>query len=345
MTLDPPTKSRSRSKGRVTLSDVAKTANVSAITVSRALNEPDKVSDKVRQRIEEAVAMLGYIPNRAAKALATNSTQTIAVVIPSISNTVFSNVIKGIYDVCTPSNYEVLFANTYYSIQNEENLVGKLLTQHPDGIIITGLDISERTEKLLRNANIPIVQIMEVGPREAIDMNVGISHYDAGKEMGEFLVAKGYKRIGCIGTQMDFRTQRRMSGFLSALAEAGLEANRYVLTTPEPSTVRLGGQLIGDMLSEHPDIEAVFCNNDDIAYGAIYECQRRHLRIPEQIAITGFNDLDASACINPSLTTIKAPLYEIGKTAAELLIKRLKNQPIECNRIDLGVSLQQRDSA
>ncbi|OMH25808.1 LacI family DNA-binding transcriptional regulator [Motiliproteus sp. MSK22-1] len=340
-----PSKSRSRSKGRVTLSDVAQRSGVSAITVSRALNDPEKVSPNVRDRIEKAVSELGYIPNRAAKSLATNSTNTIAVVIPSISNTVFSSVVKGIYDVCTPLNYEVLFANTYYSIQNEENLLSKLLTQHPDGIIVTGLDISERSEKLLKSASIPVVQIMEVGQQQPIDMNVGISHYDAGKTMGKYLVRKGYQRIGFIGAQMDFRSQRRMSGFLSALAEAGHDSSRYVLTTPEPSTVKLGGQLIGDMLMEHPDIDAVFCNNDDIAYGAIYECQRRHLRIPEQIAIAGFNDLDASACINPSLTTIKTPLYEIGKTAAELLIKRLKNQPIKETQIDLGIKLQERDSA
>ena len=186
---------------------------------------------------------------------------------------------------------------------------------------------------------------MEVGHQVPIDMNVGISHYDAGKTMGKYLISKGYKRIGFVGAQMDFRSQRRMSGFLSALAEVGFDSTRYVLTTPEPSTVKLGGQLISDMLMEHPDVDAVFCNNDDIAYGAIYECQRRHLRIPEQIAIAGFNDLDASSCINPSLTTIKTPLYEIGETAAQLLIKRLKNQPIKETRIDLGVKLQQRDSA
>ena len=158
-------KSRSRSKGRVTLSDVAKLSGVSAITVSRALNDPEKVSPKVRSRIEEAVSELGYFPNRAAKSLATNSTNTIAVVIPSISNTVFSNVVKGIYDVCTPLNYEVLFANTYYSIQNEENLLAKLLTQHPDGIIVTGLDISERSEKLLKSANIPWFKLWKLAIR------------------------------------------------------------------------------------------------------------------------------------------------------------------------------------
>ena len=315
------------------------------MTVSNALNDPDKVSDSLTKRVKDAVAELGYIPNRAAKTLATNRTQTIAVVIPSISNTVFSNVVKGIYDACTPLNYDVMLANTYYSLQQEEDLVSKLLTQHPDGMIITGLDMSDRTRELLQSAGIPLVQIMEVGHQQPIDMNVGISHTEAGKVMGEYLVGRGYQRIGFIGTQMDYRTQRRMSGFLEALADAGLDNERYLITTSTPSTVKLGGQLMAEMLTQHPDVEAVFCNNDDIAYGAIYECQRRKLRIPSQIAITGFNDLEASACINPSLTTIETPRYEIGKTAAELLMKRLKNQPIESTRVDLGITLKQRESA
>ena len=340
-----PIKTKSRSKGRVTLEDIAKLLNISAITVSRALNSPEKVSDKVRIKIEAAVAELGYIPNRAAKSLATNSTNTIAVVIPSISNTVFSNVIKGIYDVCTPADLDVLFANTYYSTQKEEGLIAKLLTQHPDGIIITGLDLSDNSKKLLKNAAIPIVQIMETGYIDPIDMNVGISHFGAGKMMGEYLVARKYQHIGFIGAQMDFRSQRRMSGFLSALGNAGLETSNYILTTQAPSSVKLGGELIADILTAHPQIDAVFCNNDDIAYGAIYECQRRQLQIPQQIAIAGFNDLDASACINPSLTTIKTPLYEMGSTAAQLLIKRIKKQPIENTCIDLGVELKARDSA
>ncbi|EPJ49649.1 MAG: hypothetical protein OFPI_23630 [Osedax symbiont Rs2] len=340
-----PTKTKSRGKGRVTLEDIAKLLNISAITVSRALNSPEKVSDKVRIKIETAVSELGYIPNRAAKSLATNRTNTIAVVIPSISNTVFSNVIKGIYDVCTPADLDVLFANTYYSTQKEESLIAKLLTQHPDGIIITGLDLSDKSKKLLNNAAIPIVQIMETGYKDPIDMNVGISHFGAGKMMGEYLVARKYQHIGFIGAQMDFRSQRRMSGFLTALNNAGLEATDYILTTKAASSVKLGGQLIADILTTHPQIDAVFCNNDDIAYGAIYECQRRQLQIPQQIAIAGFNDLDASACINPSLTTIKTPLYEMGSTAAQLLVKRIKNQPIDNTCIDLGVELKARDSA
>ncbi|NRA14915.1 MAG: LacI family DNA-binding transcriptional regulator [Oceanospirillaceae bacterium] len=340
-----PAKSGSRAKGRITLNDVAKTVGVSAITISRALNDPDKVKPVLRARIEKAVAELNYVPNRAARSLAAGSTQTLAVVIPTISNTVFSNVLKGIYDQTIEHNYEVLFANTYYSLQNEEKVISKLLAQYPDGIITTGLDMTERSKELLQAANIPLVQIMEVGAGEVLDMNVGFSHFDAGASMAEYLLAQGYRNIGFLGAQMDFRSQRRMQGFLSKLADANLETDKYLMTTTIPSSVKLGGHMIADLLSEHPQVDAVFCNNDDLAYGAIFECQRRKLRIPEQIAIAGFNDLDASASINPSLTTIRTPLYEIGNRATELLINTLKRRPNLSKTLDLGFELIARDSA
>ncbi|NRA21800.1 MAG: LacI family DNA-binding transcriptional regulator [Oceanospirillaceae bacterium] len=336
-------KKKSRSKGKTTLNDIAKLLNISAITVSRALNTPDKVSEKLRLKVIEAVSQLGYVPNRAAKSLATNSTNTIAVVIPSISNTVFNNVVKGIYDISTDADFDLLFANTYYSTQKEDDLIAKLLAQHPDGIIVTGLDLSERSEQQLKSAGIPVVQIMEVGYSKAIDLNVGISHIAAGKMMAEYLISKNYRHIGFIGAQMDYRSQRRMKGFLNTLEAAAVDS--YLQTTQVPSSVRLGGELLADLITEHPHIDAVFCNNDDIAYGAIYECQRRNIAIPRQVAIAGFNDLDASACINPSLTSIKTPLYEMGQCAAELLIRRIKNLPIKETCIDLGIELKIRDSA
>lgn len=337
-------KNGSRSKGRVTLSDVAKVVGVSAITVSRALNDPDKVNPKLRVRIEQAVSDLGYVPNRAARSLATSSTQTLAVVIPTISNAVFSNVLKGIYDQTAGHNYEVLFANTYYSLHNEEKVIAKLLAQHPDGIITTGLDITERSKSMLLAANIPLVQIMEVGTGDVLDMCVGFSHFDAGVAMAEYLIAQGNRHIGFIGAQMDFRSQRRMQGFLSKLADAGRETDKYLLTTTTPSDIKLGGQLLGDLLAKQPEVDAIFCNNDDLAYGAIFECQRRKLRMPEQISIAGFNDLDASASINPSLTTIRTPLYEIGSRAAELLINTIKGRPVVSKTLDLGFELIVRDS-
>jgi LacI family gluconate utilization system Gnt-I transcriptional repressor len=335
----------SRSKGRVTLNDVARLSGVSAMTVSRALNEPQRVSEQVRERVEQAVAALGYIPNRAARSLAGNRSHTIAVVIPSVSNAVFNNVIRGIYDICAPAGYEILMGNTYYSVQQESSLISKFLTHHPDGMIVTGLDMADTTRRQLEAAAIPLVQIMEVGTPAPLDMSVGISHSAAGAAMARYMLQRGYRRIGVIGAQMDYRSQRRIQGFIDVLAEAGLADEKRFMTTPEPSTVRLGGQLLADLLVVNPDLDAVFCCNDDLAYGAIYECQRRHIRIPQQLAIAGFNDLEGSACINPSLTSIQTPLYDIGRTAAQMLMRRLAGEILQPSVVDLGFRLQARDSA
>ncbi|NVK44269.1 MAG: LacI family DNA-binding transcriptional regulator [Oceanospirillaceae bacterium] len=340
-----PSQNRSRSKGRVTLSDVASMAGVSSMTVSRALNDPERVSEQVRDRVREAVEALGYIPNRAARSLAGQRSYSIAVVIPSVSNAVFSNVIKGIYDVCSARGYEMLMGNTYYSVQQESSLIAKFLTHHPDGIIVTGLNMADSARTLLQGAGIPVVQLMEVGESEPIDLNVGISHRDAGAAMARYMLDKGYRHIGVLGAQMDHRAQRRIQGFIDVLAAAGRYDERRIVATPEPSTVRLGGLLLGDLLAAAPDTDAVFCINDDLAYGVIYECQRRHIRIPQQLAVAGFNDLEASSCINPSLTSVSTPLYEMGKTAADMLMRRLNGEHIEQPVVDLGFKLQARDSA
>ncbi|WP_020683084.1 LacI family DNA-binding transcriptional regulator [Marinobacterium rhizophilum] len=335
----------SRSKGRVTLSDVARMSGVSAMTVSRALNEPQRVSEQVRERVAQAVDALGYVPNRAARSLAGNRSYTIAVVIPSVSNAVFNNVIRGIYDVCAPAGYEMLMGNTYYSVQQESSLISKFLTHHPDGMIVTGLDMAESTRRQLEAAAIPVVQIMEVGGSAPLDMNVGISHSEAGAAMARYMLERGYRRIGVLGAQMDYRSQRRIQGFIDVLMGAGRADDKRVLTTSEPSTVCLGGQLLADLLLRNPDLDAVFCCNDDLAYGAIYECQRRHIRVPQQLAIAGFNDLEGSACINPSLTSIQTPLYDIGKTAAQMMMRRLAGEVLQQPVVDLGFRLQARDSA
>jgi len=336
---------KSRGKGKTTLKDIANALNISSITVSRVVNNPDKVSQKLRLKVEAAIEELGYVPNRAAKSLATNKSNTIAVVIPSLSNNVFNDVIKGIYDTSTHAGYELVFSNTYYSVQKEQDLISKLLAQHPDGLIITGLDISEKSKQQLQAARVPVVQIMEIGVNEPIDLNVGISHIKAGMMMGEYLISQQYKNIGFIGAQMDDRSQRRMEGFLRTLDQAGMHNDDFVLTTQTPSSVKIGGELIAELLSKQPKLDAIFCNNDDIAYGAIYECQRQKIAIPNQLAIAGFNDLEASACINPSLTTIKTPLYKMGLTAAKLLIRRINQQPIIETTIDLGIELKVRESA
>lgn len=333
-----------RAKGRVTLQDVAAAVGTSPITVSRALKTPEKVSADLRARIEEAVRRLGYLPNRPASLLASKRSETVSVIVPAFSNIVFADVIRALYDVLAPAGYQVLLGNARYSPVEEEKLVATFLQHGPDGMIVTGLDQTDYARRLLADAGIPVVQIMETGPG-AIDMNVGFSHQHAGHDMTRYLIDKGRRRVGFIGARMDPRSQRRMAGYRQAMEAAGLDWQPLSATTPAPSSVGLGAILLRDLLARVPDLDAVFCNNDDLAMGAIFECQRAGIAVPERLAIAGFNDLEPAACVNPALTTVMTPRYEMGRLAADLLLEAMAGGAPAARSVDMGYQVVVRDSA
>lgn len=330
----------------MTLKDVALHVGVSSITVSRALSKPDQVSQTVLESVQNAVRQLGYIPNRSARRLASAQSHIVGLIIPSLTNIVFADVVHAIDQVLKPENYQVLIGNTQYSPVEEEQLISTFLGYSPDSMIVTGTDQTDYARQLLVNADIPIVQIMASG-KETIDMSVGFSHYQAGYDITQHLINKGKKRIGFMGAQMDPRTQSRLQGFKKAVEDAGLTDNSVMSTTVAPSTVKLGGELLLDMLTRDNKLDAIFCCNDDLAMGAIFECQRSNIKIPDQLSISGFNDLEPSKSINPPLTTVATPRYEIGQYAAQLLLKSMTNETIEEDKknIDLGYKIIERGSS
>jgi LacI family transcriptional regulator, gluconate utilization system Gnt-I transcriptional repressor len=333
-----------RNSGRVSITDVAKRANVATMTASRALSTPERVSYELRKRVEMAVRDLGYVPNRAARALRTAHSKVIAVLIPSLSNAVFTDVIAGIQEALDADDYEILIGNTRYSDSREEKLLNVYLQSNPAGILLTGLMQSARVRALLELSRVPIVSMMDLSddPRR---MSVGLSQQQAGQTLTRYLLGKGYRRIGFMGAQLDERTLKRAEGYRQALREAGLyDANRELMVK-EPSTIELGFQLLGRMLATAPDCDAVFCCNDDLAHGAIYQCQRRGIAVPGQLAICGFNDLPASAWMNPSVTTIGTPRYRIGYESASLLRRAISGETLTHTTIDLGFTLIARESA
>jgi LacI family gluconate utilization system Gnt-I transcriptional repressor len=163
--------------------------------------------------------------------------------------------------------------------------------------------------------------------------------------MTRYLIDKGYRRIGFMGAQRDERTLKRLDGYRRALREAGRDDPQLETVVPDPSTIALGAELLGRMLSVAPDCDAIFCCNDDLAQGAIFQCQRRGIAVPQQMAICGFNDLPTSAWMNPSVTTIATPRYRIGFEAATLLRTAIKGERPANGRIDLGFTLMARESA
>lgn len=332
-----------RSSGKTTLADVAARAGVSTITVSRALRTPSAVSERARASIHAAVKELGYVPNPAARMLATGRSEVIGVLIPSVTNSVFTEVLQGIYATAEQARYSVQLGNTRYDPEIEHSLVSVFLSQNPAGLVVSGIDQSDATRSLLGEAGCPIVQIMETGPAP-IDMMVGFSHEAGGASAAEHLLAEGYRRLAIIGARMDPRSQRRLEGFRARAEVAGAFSPARCLSTEEPSTTGLGAQLFARLLRDNPETDAVFCNNDDLALGVLFEAQRQGVAVPERVGICGFNDLEIMSTVHPSITSVQTNRLEMGERAVEMIHARARGDEIREPVVDLGCSVVARAS-
>ena len=267
---------------------------------------------------------------------------TRAKLVPSLSNAVFVETIAGVQDCVGPAGYQLLIGNTGYSPARQAELLSAYLAHAPDGFLVAGIDDSNTVRRHLTASGVPLVHMFDlVSPDE---WSVGFSQRKAGHAIGAHLIERGVRRPGFIAAQLDPRTMQRRAGYRRALREAGLDASLEVLTK-EPSSVGLGGALLRELLEAAPDCDAVFCCNDDLALGALFECRRSGLSVPRELAIVGFNDLPFAAVSSPSITTVATPRYEVGFEAARMLLQIVDGAVPERGRIDLGFELVVRESA
>ena len=330
-----------RGGGRPTIADVAKLAGVGAITVSRALREPGLVSEDLRRQIAAAVKTLGYVPDTNARALASARANVVGVLVPSLTNNVFADVVRGIYDGLSDTDFQIQIGNTHYSGMEEERLLKVFLGQRPAALIVSGIDQTPVARRLLEGAGCPVVQIMETTP-DPIDMMIGFSHLEGGRTATQHLIDVGYRRIGFVGARMDPRSQRRLAGYRAATEAADLYDPRLVITTPIPSSPSLGRELLRDALAKTPNLDAVFCNNDDLALGVLFECNRAFIKVPQTIGIAGFNDLDVMQAAFPSLTTVRTYRYDIGRRAVTMARARIDGHEVDQPIVDIGFELKPR---
>ncbi|MFT6073730.1 MAG: LacI family gluconate utilization system Gnt-I transcriptional repressor [Yoonia sp.] len=327
-----------------TLIDVGKESGVSAITVSRALRDPERVSLALRKNIFAAIEKLGYVPDAAAATLASNRSSVIAVLVPSFSNYVFSDVLAGASRVIEETKFSVQIGNTSYNALAEEAIIPKFLTLRPAGIIIAGVDQTENSRKMLAAADCPVVQIMDTSDNP-IDVIVGFSNFRAAADAVSHMIEQGFRRIAFVGTRMDPRTQQRMAGYRRVMDAHGLFDEALLVTTPQKSSVEIGRHLLGSLLEIVPDCDGVFCNNDDVAVGIALECHRRNIHIPQDMGICGFNDLGTTSQMQPAITSVNTPRTEIGARAAQYILDRNAGLRRPENRnIDLGFELKIRAS-
>ena len=334
-----------RSNRRAKLSDVAARAGVSAVTVSRALRKPEMVSDDVRRRIDAAVRELGYVPNYLASALASSKTHLIGVVVPSLTNGVFVEYLKALHDAFLLKGFQILVLNSRYSQEEEERAIATLIGHHAEAMILAGIDQTDRARKLLEGSGVPVVQTMELAEKP-IDINIGMSQRNAGYEATRFLLGLGHRKIAHIAARVDFRARRRMEGYQKAMADAGLSSDGMVIANLLQSSVKRGAELFTEMLANVPDLEALFCCNDDLALGALFECQRRGIRVPDDLSIIGFNDLDFCASAYPALTSVAIPRCEMARRGAEIVLEIIRGSGVrpDQTRIDLGFEIIRRGS-
>lgn len=336
-------KPRITAQGRVTMQDVAAAAQTSMISVSRTFRGAASVSAVLRARIEAVAAELGYVPDRAASALASAKSMNVVVLIPSITNMVFAETLAGIDEVLTAQGYQMIVATTFYTATEELRLLRGLMAFRPDGVLLTGINHLPETKKLLQTTACPHVHMMELN-KDPSSYCVGFSQEDAGAAIAHHFVERGYRKVGFIATQLDPRTVARGAGFQAAFLQAGRDAP-YTLMVPQPSSIALGGGLLDQMLQEHPDTEALFFCNDDLALGGLFQCLKRGIKVPEQLALAGFNDLPASACASPPLTSVTTPRHEIGKRAAGLLLDLMAGRRPKTPQLDLGFTLNIRGTS
>ncbi len=329
---------------RVTLDDVATLAGVSPITVSRVLRKPDAVSEALRRRVNAAVQELGYVPNIAASRLASSRTHAIGVIVPTLYNVIFAEYLFALHDVLVGAGFQVIVVNSRYSEQEEENAIKVLLGQRVEAIIIAGIHHTPLAHQLLIRAHLPVVETFELSP-DPIDLNIGMLQDRAGQAATQHLIDRGFKRIAFLAGNLDHRSQSRFDGYRLAMQEAGLENLEIVTQRPRHSSVALGSDLLALMHERGDRPEAIFCTDDNVALGAMQECRKRGIRVPDDIAIIGFHDLEFSACASPSLSSIVTRRFETGKLAAEKVLAALNSTSRHPpSQIDLGFEVIARES-
>ena len=311
------------SSARPTLKNVSDLAGVSESSVSRVMRDAPNVSAKLRAKVEAASAQLGYIPNRVAGALASQFSCLIAVVVPSMSNSVFPDVVDGIDSVLTGTRYRAVLGITHYDLEREEQIVRDLLAWNPAGVIVSGLEHTPTTRGMLQSCPARVVEIMDVDG-EPIDCCIGVSHAEAGRIMARHLVERNYTRIGYVGAwgERPSRSAKRRVAFEDELNRLG--ASLHVRRIEgEDSSVVLGGKACAAILTSHPDVQAIFFTNDDLAVGGLLHCLTSGISIPDRLAIAGFNGIPLMSAMPLPITTIATPRFEMGAKAANVLLKEL----------------------
>lgn len=327
------------------IQDVAKLADVSTATVSRALATPERVSPEARARVLEAIAKTGYVPNPAARSLRSQKTNMVLVVLPDLANTFFSKILRGIEETLFEAGYGMIIGDLDGSPEKEAHFAAFTAAGRVDGAILLNGHLFGQSRDGRGQAariNIPLVALCEAIPSADIPQ-IEIDNRDAACRMTRHLASLGHRSIAYVsGPAENVLEQERFLGYRDGLEAAGLPFDP-ALVLPGDFTIDSGvaaGQVLVARL-ERPT--AVFCTSDEMAIGLMRTLMSAGLRVPEDISVAGFDDVEFAAVAEPPLTTVHQPRRELGQAAASVLIDLLQGRPTH-KRIRLGTELVIRDS-
>ncbi|NRB33706.1 MAG: LacI family DNA-binding transcriptional regulator [Rhodobacteraceae bacterium] len=331
----------------LTLRDVSEASGVSEMTVSRVLRNRGDVSDATRERVLAAARELGYVPNKIAGALASNQVNLVAVIIPSLSNMVFPEVMTGINEVLEDTELQPVVGVTDYLPEKEERVLYEMLSWRPSGVIIAGLEHSDAAKAMLESSGIPVVEIMDTDGKP-IDAMVGISHRRAGAEMARAILKQGYQRIGFMGTKMplDHRARKRFEGFTEVLAKNGIEIEDRDFYSGG-SALAKGREMTQRMLERSPELDFLYYSNDMIGAGGLLYLLDNGIDVPGQVGLAAFNGVELLQGLSTQLATMDACRREIGQMAARIIAGRQAREETEDHvtlmpKITYGDTLRRR---
>jgi LacI family gluconate utilization system Gnt-I transcriptional repressor len=325
--------------GPATLEIVARLAKVSTATVSRYLNNPNVVAEKTAETIRKAIAETGYVPNLLAGGLASNRSRLVAVIVPSVSQSIFNDTIDAIVEALSAAGYTAMLGLSGEDDTRLGSVIDAAIARRPDGIIVTAVGTAAIRDRL-ENCGITVIETWDL-PERPVDIAVGFSHFEVGKAVGEFILSRGYREplvISAAGA----RARHRYVGLVEALASNGLEA---------PPVDYLGGttrfgegrRRFAHALDSGLKPDVVICSSDWLALGVIVEAKARGICVPDDVGVIGFGDLGIAAEMEPAITTVRIHGDRIGSRAVEALVKRAEGSDTE-KLVDVGFSIVARST-
>ncbi|SFG85280.1 transcriptional regulator, LacI family [Palleronia marisminoris] len=328
----------------MTLRDVSEASGVSEMTVSRVLRNRGDVSPATREKVLAAAAELGYVPNKIAGALASSRVNLVSVIIPSLSNMVFPDVLSGITEVLDETHLQPVVGVTNYRPEREEKVIYEMLSWRPSGVIIAGIEHNEACRRMLRAADVPVVEIMDVDG-EPVDSVVGISQRRAGRMMAEAILKQGFERIGFLGTRMplDHRARKRFEGFTEALARHGLEVADQEFYEGG-SALKKGREMTQTLMQRTDDLDFLYYSNDMIGAGGLLWCLEQGIDIPGKLGLAGFNGTELLEGLAMKLATMDAGRRETGREAAKIIAARADGSLTEPRRIEIEPKISYGDT-